>query len=105
MYKIVFHASGFEYDNSDDPKIAGFYVAVVICAIDESSAVNDAYQLLIASDKYVTLFPHDKHPKAMIEIDSVSLLDSEDMVQGNEISGFVFYPPDEHAAENSIVRH
>ncbi len=104
IFKIVFHASGYEFNLWDNPKIAGFFVTVVVDALDDESAINLAYEMLVTSDKYTQLFPTNEHPSALIEVDSVSLC-TDTLVQGDEMSGFIFYPPDEEADANNTIKH
>lgn len=104
LYKIVFQASGYEYNTWDDPKIAGFYVAVLVHAFSNESAVNLAYEMLVNSDGYIQKFPLHEHPNALIEVDSISLME-EDLSQSEQVSGFIFYPPDEQIEDNEAKKH
>lgn len=104
MYNIVFHVSGLDCNDLDDSKIAGFYVAVVVEAADETTAVNVAHRMLIDCDRYLSMFPQGKHPNAIIEVDSLTFLEEVDeTIQGDEVSGFIFYPPDDQTEDNSVT--
>lgn len=106
MYNIVFHVSGLDYNDFDDPKIAGFYVAIIVDAVDETKAVNFAYRMLIDCDMYRSMFPQDKHPNSIIEVDALTFLEEVDEgIQEDEVSGFIFYPPEDQAVDGSASKH
>lgn len=103
-YKITFEGVGYNILTETEQKIGGFFVSVLATAPDPEQAFEIAYQKLIDSQAYQDLAAVHAHPNAVLSVYQYSEIRGEDSDTKN-ISGFVFYPPDEQASENIVAKH
>lgn len=104
IYRIVFQGTGYDCNFGENQKIGGFFIAVIIEANDEDEAVQLAYEKLITSEQYMQSFPIEEHPNAKIEVSDIYGLSERDVGEA-EISGFIFFPPEDDEVTDQIVRH
>lgn len=92
-YEITFEGTGYNLLTEDQQKIGGFFVSVHASAPEREQAFQIAYQKLINSQSYQDLLAGHEHPDAVLSVHQCSELTDVDL-NVPEISGFVFYPPD-----------
>lgn len=95
---------GYGLLTEDNQRIGGFFVTVLATAQEPEQAFEIAYQKLINSQAYQELVAVHEHPDAVLNVHQYSEI-TEDDLSIPDISGFIFYPPDEQASENTITKH
>ncbi len=103
-YEITFEGTGYDLLTEDNQMIGGFFVSVIAGASEPEHAFEIAYQKLISSQAYQDLVATHEHPNAALSVHQYSEIREEDS-DTPEISGFIFYPPDEQAPENTVAKH
>lgn len=103
-YQITFEGTGFNLSPDDGQPIGGFFVSVISSGSDPEQAFYAAYKKLSNSQVYQELVSSNEHPNATLSAHGYSELADDDLSLP-EISGFVFYPPDEESGENSVLKN
>jgi len=107
FYQVTFEGVGFDIylDYSEKyQKVGGFFVSVVVSAAKPEEAFEVAYQKLINSKAYQDLYDGQDHPNAVIAVCEYCELTHVDS-NVSEISGIVFYPPDDHVEDGGVTNH
>ena len=104
-YKVTFEGTGYDLFAENNQRIGGFFVSVIASAPEPEQAFEIAYQKLISSQAYQDLVVAHDHPKALLSVHQYSELAEEVDLNVPDISGFVFYPPDDLIEDSSITKH
>ena len=104
-YEITFEGTGYDLLTENNQRIGGFFVSVIASAPEPEQAFEIAYQKLISSQAYQDLVATHEHPKAVLSVHQYSELAEEFDLNVSEISGFVFYPPDDLIEDSRIANH
>lgn len=103
-YEIIFEGTGYDLFAENNQKIGGFFVSVFVIATDPEQAFEIAYQKLINSQSYQDLVAGHEHPDAVLSVHQCNELTDVDL-NAPDISGFVFYPPDDQTEHGSVSKH
>jgi hypothetical protein len=98
-FRIVFHGTNYDFRSEDGQQIGGFYVAVSVEADDPDQACTLAYEKLVCSDNYIAAFGRCQQPNGMLSVSECYELIVRESDEA-EVSGFIFYPPEESARES-----
>lgn len=101
-YEISFEGTGYDLLTENNQRIGGFFVSVFVSAPEPEQAFEIAHQKLLSSQAYQELVAGHEHPDAILSVHQYSELSEEVDLNSPDISGFVFYPPDDHG---SVSKH
>lgn len=103
-YEITFEGTSYNLLTEDNQKIGGYFVSVLARAPEPEQAFEIAYQKLINSQSYQDLVDGHEHPDAVLRVHQCNELTDVDL-NAPDISGFVFYPPDDQTEHGSASKH
>jgi len=104
LLRVVFKGSGYNFGLSELQKIGGFFVAVIVESDSVDLGIQSAYEKLVCSKDYIEIFAEHENMHAEIEVDTVYEL-SEILTNESEISGYIFYPPEEEGSDETLLKH
>jgi hypothetical protein len=91
VFRIVFHGTNYDLCAEDGQMIGGFYVAVYVEADDPDHACSLAYEKLVRSENYTSIFGIGQQPDGVLAVSECCELVEQEPEEA-EVSGFIFYP-------------